>query len=68
MSIKVRLLEVNKRQVDLIDELRKRGYPTIQPPELSAFINNKLTTPKAEAVLKICDEIITDWEEKRENG
>jgi len=64
MPIKMSLLELGKKQVDLIDELRKRGYSTIQPAELSAFINKKITTPKAKTVLAICDEIIEDWKSK----
>lgn len=62
MSIKVRLLELNKRQTDLLEELRKRGYKTLQPPELSLFINKKLTTPKAREVLSLCEEILSEWE------
>lgn len=61
MNIKIKLLELNKRQKDLLEELRNRGY-SIQPPELSVFINKQLTTPKADVILGLCDEILTEWE------
>ena len=66
MSIKIRLLELNKRQVDLLHELRKRGC-IIQPSELSAFICGKLTTAKAETVLAMCEDILKEWEYNAKN-
>jgi len=49
----------------LIEELHKCGYSTIQPPELSAFINKKITKPKVKIVLAMCDGIIEDWKKER---
>ncbi len=66
MSIKIKLLELGKKQVDLIEELRNRGF-TIQPPELSTYINQIMITPKSERVLRACDEIIEDWIAEQEN-
>lgn len=64
MLIKVKLFELGKRQTDLIDELHKRGYKNIQPSELSLMISKRLTTPKAETFLQLCEEIIKEWETK----
>ncbi len=39
--IKIKLLEVNKKQVDLVFELRKRGYTNISQSYLSNIINDR---------------------------
>ena len=65
MSIKIKLLELGKRQTDLLDELRKRGWKRVQQSELSVIINGKLTTPKADAVLSSCHDILKDWESEK---
>ena len=62
MLIKIKLLELGKWQIDLLDELRRRGWKRLQQTELSAIVNGKLTTPKAQSVLSMCDEILADWE------
>ena len=62
MSIKIKLLELNKRQTDLLTELKRRGFKKLQPSELSIIISGKLTTPKAESVLEMCYCILAEWE------
>lgn len=62
MGIKIRLLQLGKKQVDLLAEIRKRGYKNLQPPALSAYINRKDTTAQAERVLELADEILKEWE------
>lgn len=64
MNIKAKLFELGKKQVDLLEELRKRGYAKLQPPELSTFINKRTTTPKANEVLELCCEILSEWEKE----
>lgn len=63
MDIKIRLLKLGKRQLDLLQELRKRGQQ-IQSSELSAFINGYIRTPKAGKILELCNEILTIWEKE----
>lgn len=65
MLIKIKLLELGKRQTDLLDELRRRGWKRLQQTELSTIVNGKLTTPKARSVLAMCDEILADWENNK---
>lgn len=62
MSIKIKLLELGKKQIDLLFELRERGCRKLQPSELSLILSGKLTTPKAEHVLAMCNDIIDYWE------
>lgn len=64
MNIKIKLLELNKKQVDLLDEIRKRGYPRMSQPVLSRYINGREVTPQAKAVLGICEAVLREWETK----
>ncbi len=64
MNIKIKLLELNKKQVDLLDEIRKRGYPKLDPSVLSRYINGRDVTPQAKAVLSICEDVLNEWEKK----
>lgn len=59
--IKSRLAEINRKQVDLIAELRKRDIMT-NPSELSNVLKGILQTPKAERILSAANEIVTEWE------
>jgi hypothetical protein len=62
--IKIRLLELNKKQADLIPILAERGIKT-NPWELSPAVNGKSLTPKAKMIVKEADRIITEWENER---
>lgn len=63
MNFKIRLIQLGKKQADLLDPLRAEGF-TITPPELSEIINGRRQTPKAEKVLDRVDLILSRWEEK----
>lgn len=60
-QIKDRLKKLGKTQVWLIFQLRERGIE-IQPPLMSSIINGVYTYPRAQRVLKVCDEILTEAE------
>jgi hypothetical protein len=62
MNIKVRLLQVGKKQVDLVSELRKRGFTGVQAPQVSAVINGHDTSPRGNEVREAIGEILTKWE------
>lgn len=64
MNIKIRLLELNKKQVDLLEEIRKRGYSHLDPSVLSKYINGRAVTPQAKSVLALCEDILTEWSTK----
>lgn len=68
MNTKIRLLQLGKKQVDLLDELHKRGYWEIGSPSLSSFLSRRINTPKAYMIRELCDEIITKWEEEQNNS
>ena len=61
MDIKVELLKLGKKQVDLLEEIRKRGYPKLSFPQLSSYINGRIGGPQAEKVLELSREILADW-------
>ena len=67
MSTKIKLIELGKKQIDLVVELRKRNYK-IQPGELSQMLTGLLTTPKAEIIKNAVTEIIADWETDMKGG
>ena len=61
MDIKIKLLELNKKQVDLLDAVRKRGYPKLDPSVLSKYINGRAVTPQSKSVLALCENILAEW-------
>ena len=60
-NIKERLTQIGKSQVWLLMMLRKRGV-NVQHPQLSNIINGNYTYPKAQAVLEICNNVLTEVE------
>lgn len=63
--IKARVLNLGKKQVDLLEVIRKKGYANLQPPQLSAYINGSNTTPQAQAVLQIVYDTLEMWEKQK---
>ena len=61
---KSRLAALGKRQVDLLAEVRKRGYKNLQPPQISNYLSGMYTGPQAQAVLKIIGDILDEWEKE----
>lgn len=61
--IKARLTAIDRKQVELIAELRKRDITT-NPSELSNVLKGALQTPKAERILSAANEIVTEWEQE----
>lgn len=59
MNIKKRMSEIGMTQVDMIFELRKRGYE-VQPPMLSSILRGVYTYPKAQHILSECEKIINE--------
>lgn len=62
MNIKVRLIQLGKKQVDLLAELQKRGFPKLSPSLLSNYINGRDRTPQRNSVLDMADRILSEWE------
>ena len=60
-DVRERLHKINKTQVWLILKLKERGLQ-VQTSEFSYILSGVLTTPKAEKVLKACDEILKEVE------
>jgi hypothetical protein len=62
--IKIRLLELEKTQADLIPILATRGIKT-NSAEVSNAVNGRLFTPKAKMIVEEADRIISKWEMER---
>ena len=56
-----RMTNLGITQVDMIQELRKRGYE-VQPPMMSTILRGIYTYPKAKKILEACEEIINERE------
>lgn len=63
--IKIGLLECGKKQVDLLSELHKRGFPGLQASQLSSYIGGRIPSPQARAVLKLTDIILEEWKAEK---
>lgn len=60
-EVKIRLLKLGKKQIDLMDELNKRGLNVAQS-QLSDSINGRLNTPKGSKIRTECLYILDEWE------
>ncbi len=67
-DIKVRLAMLGKTQVELLNEIRKRGFKKLTPQALSSYITGRDTTPQSEVVLKIARDILKEWEVKHDDS
>lgn len=63
-KIKIRLMELGKKQVDLIPELAKMGIKT-EPAELSNALSGRYQKPKLDKILSACNVIVTEWENQK---
>lgn len=63
MGVRERLKALGKTQNWLILEMKKRNVSVITS-EFSNILNGVLTTPKAQRVLALCNEILTEYEKE----
>ena len=63
MGVRERLKALGKTQNWLILEMKKRNVSVITS-EFSNILNGVLTTPKAQIVLTLCNEILTEYEKE----
>ena len=63
MGVRERLKALGKTQNWLILEMKKRNI-SVLTSEFSNILNGVLTTPKAQKVLVLCDEILTEYEKE----
>ena len=59
MDVKEKMSEIGMTQVEMIFELRKRGYE-VQPPMLSSILRGVYTYPKARQILSECEKIVNE--------
>ncbi len=60
-AIKMKLLELGRTQLDLLEELKTYGY-NMKPQLLSSYITGYKQTPQSEIVLGIVEKILQEWE------
>lgn len=64
-DIKKKMLDLDVSQVELIFELRKRGFK-IQPPALSNILRGVYNYPKATEIRTECETILKEKELKND--
>lgn len=62
--IKARLAELGRRNVDVIREIRNRGF-NCSNSYFSDAINGKNTSELADRICEIADAVILEWENER---
>lgn len=62
-GIRERLRHLGKTQVWLILQLKERNL-TVQTSEFSYILSGVISTPKAQRVLKACNEILSEYEKE----
>jgi hypothetical protein len=60
-EVKIRLLKLGKKQIDLMDELNKRGLNVAQS-QLSDSLSGRLQSPKGTKIRTECLYILDEWE------
>ena len=61
-AIKIKLLELDRTQIDLLDELKKYGY-NLGKQALSGYITGRIRGPQSEVVLGLVGKILKEWEQ-----
>ena len=62
--LKVRIMLCGKRNVDVVNELRKRGL-CMSSPKFSEALNGYRTGPKPRMILAETEKIVSDWEKEQ---
>ena len=67
MDVKIRLIKLRKTQLDLLDELHKRGFGTLSAARLNTIINGRYKYGCAQSVLEESNKILSAWEKNNES-
>ena len=66
-NIRARIIELGKKNVDVMDEMRRRGV-TSTPTQFSMSIAGRLAGPKADLIRETTEKIIEEWESEWGNN
>lgn len=61
-AVRPRLANLDKTQVELLKEIRKRGFTNLNSQQLSKYVNGHECTPQARAVMQVAFEVLDEWE------
>lgn len=61
MNVKSRMADMGISQVEMMLELKKRGFD-VQPPMMSSILRGVYTYPKAKRILAECEKILAERE------
>ena len=63
-SFRVRIMQCGKKNVDVIDEIR-RNKVKVDPPFFSKAILGRSDTPAAKRIRELTEEIVSGWEKEQ---
>lgn len=66
-EIKPRIYRLDRKLIDLIPELKKRGIDAV-PSEISVAIAGLRTSKKFADIVSASNEIVTEWEKESTNA
>ncbi len=66
-SIKARLAELGKKNVDVIEEINRRGVNCCAP-QFSDAINGRKKTETADLMCEMANDIISEWEKAKKRN
>lgn len=64
-TIKIELLKLGKKQIDLLAALREKGFPKLYETQLSLYLSGRDVSPQGKAVLQLSKDIINEWKAER---
>lgn len=66
-NIKLRLMQLGKKQKDLIPELAKLKI-NASPADISNALNGSYQSPKLDRIVSACNEIVSKWEKESDKN
>ena len=63
-NLKVRILLCGKKNIDVIEEIKKRGI-NVSPCSFSSALHGRLNTPAGRNILQAAEEVISGWEKEQ---
>lgn len=60
--VRPRLALLGKTQVELLSEVRKRGFTNLTTSQFSKYVNGHECTPQARAVMQVAFKVLDEWE------
>lgn len=64
-NIKLDLVRLGRKQIELLPEIRKRGFPNLYESQFRLYMTGRYKGAQGQAVLQLCRDIIAEWKAER---